>query len=315
VGWRGDSAAAARAADEAMLIALQTGNESMRAVAFAHRAAALGSLGEVVRARADLEEARALSETTRYAQGTMWALATEGELALSLGDAAAAERAFAPLLAFVEASEIGEPFVVHFVPDAVETLIGVGQLPRAAALLDRYAARADALERRWAMAGVARCRSVLAAARGELDDASVAASTAVARWQELEMPVDLGRALLALGRIQRRRGERRSARDALARALGIFEGCSARLWAERAVEEMRRIPIRRGAPAELTATEERVAQLTAQGRTNREVAQALFMSPKTVQANLTRVYAKLGIHTRAELGARIAKRQRGGSEP
>ena len=65
------------------------------------------------------------------------------------------------------------------------------------------------------------------------------------------------------------------------------------------------MPIRRGAPETLTATEERVARLAAAGRTNREVAQALFIAPKTVEANLARVYRKLEITSRAELGARM----------
>ena len=61
-----------------------------------------------------------------------------------------------------------------------------------------------------------------------------------------------------------------------------------------------------GRPTELTATERRVAELAATGLTNREVAAQAFMSPKTVEANLARVYRKLGIRSRAELGARLA---------
>lgn len=310
--WRGDFAAAIRDAEEAMLIAAQTGNESMRAVAHAHRAAARASSGDVPGARADLGQAMALGEASRYAQVLVWALGNEAVLELSLGDAAAAERALAPLVAHVEASGIGEPFVVHFLPDALEALIGVGQLDRAATLLERFAERAYALDRRWAIAGAESCRGLLAAARGDLESAVSAATAAVERWESLEMPVDLGRALLSLGRIQRRRGERRAARATLARALGVFQDRGAPLWAERAEAELRRIPIRR-APAELTETEQRVAALVAEGRTNREVARALFMAPKTVEANLMRVYGKLGIRSRAELGARFGARRRGPS--
>jgi len=77
---------------------------------------------------------------------------------------------------------------------------------------------------------------------------------------------------------------------------------------ERAATELARIPIRRGAGDELTPTEEQVAKLAAAGRTNRQVAQELFMSAKTVEANLARVYRKLGIGSRAELGAAMAGR-------
>src|SRR5207247_195828 len=86
---------------------------------------------------------------------------------------------------------------------------------------------------------------------------------------------------------------------------------SAMLWAERATEELRRIPIRRGAPEDLTPTEEQVAELVGAGRSNPEVAQALFMSRKAVEANLTRIYAKLGIRSRAELGLRLLERHKG----
>jgi DNA-binding CsgD family transcriptional regulator len=70
------------------------------------------------------------------------------------------------------------------------------------------------------------------------------------------------------------------------------------------------VGLRQHAPGELTATERRVAELAASGLTNREVAKAAFMSPKTVEANLARVYRKLGIRSRAELGARIGQEQR-----
>ena len=73
--------------------------------------------------------------------------------------------------------------------------------------------------------------------------------------------------------------------------------------------------MRHRSPHELTATELRVAELAAGGLTNREVATAAFMSPKTVEANLSRVYRKLGIHSRAELGATMASKERdGGAE-
>jgi DNA-binding CsgD family transcriptional regulator len=123
------------------------------------------------------------------------------------------------------------------------------------------------------------------------------------------MPLEIGRALITLGQVRRRRGERRAAREALERAGGLFHDLGAPLWAARAAEELRRIPIRRSASKdELTPTEEQVAALAAAGRTNREVAAALHMSPKTVEANLGRIYDKLAIRSRAELGARMTER-------
>jgi DNA-binding NarL/FixJ family response regulator len=86
----------------------------------------------------------------------------------------------------------------------------------------------------------------------------------------------------------------------------VFEQLGARSWTERTKAELDRVGLRR-APNDLTPTERRVAELAATGLTNREVASKAFLSPKTVQANLARVYRKLGINSRAELGARMAE--------
>jgi DNA-binding CsgD family transcriptional regulator len=86
----------------------------------------------------------------------------------------------------------------------------------------------------------------------------------------------------------------------------IFERLGAVVWAERARNELDVVGPRRRAPGELTATQLRVAELAAAGITNREIARAVFMSEKTVEAHITRVYRKLGIHSRAELGAWMA---------
>jgi len=107
--------------------------------------------------------------------------------------------------------------------------------------------------------------------------------------------------------VQRRRGERRLARETLRRALAIFEQLGAPLWAEKARAEIRRIGVRR-APQELTEGEQRVAELAARGMTGREIAATLFLSTRTVEANLARAYSKLGIRSRAELGAIMAGR-------
>jgi DNA-binding NarL/FixJ family response regulator len=81
------------------------------------------------------------------------------------------------------------------------------------------------------------------------------------------------------------------------------------MWAARAQAELSRIGLRPPAPLELTATEARVASLAASGHTNRQVAAELFLSPRTVEDNLARVYRKLGISSRAELGAAMTRRE------
>jgi DNA-binding CsgD family transcriptional regulator len=100
--------------------------------------------------------------------------------------------------------------------------------------------------------------------------------------------------------------QRALAAKTLGRALEIFERLGAPSWVEQARGELARAAPRRRSTTELTATELRVAKLAAEGLTNREVAQVAFMSPKTVEANLARVYRKLGIRSRAELGSRMS---------
>ena len=262
-------------------------------------------------ARADLSTARTLIEHTGHLQAIPWLLASEGLLALTEGDAGAAAQALAPLVAHVEANGVREPMQAYFLPDAIETLVRLGDLGRAEALLEGFARRAVEFDRPWALANAARCQGMLALARGELDAALAAAEDSVRGWEALGMPIERGRALLVLGQVQRRRMERRLAWQTFEEARDLFATLGARPWAARATDELRRVPIRRGASEDLTPTEERVATLAATGQTNLRMAKVLFMSPKTVEAHLSRVYTKLGIRSRAELGARMAVRREG----
>jgi DNA-binding CsgD family transcriptional regulator len=124
----------------------------------------------------------------------------------------------------------------------------------------------------------------------------------MAQHDRLPMPFERARTQLLLGQLQRRRRKKESASAALGEALRTFERLGARLWAERAASELARVGAGLGYGADLTPSEHRVAELAAQGMTNREVAAELFISPKTVEANLARVYRKLDIRSRAELG-------------
>jgi DNA-binding CsgD family transcriptional regulator len=127
-------------------------------------------------------------------------------------------------------------------------------------------------------------------------------------------PFDRARILLALGRVRRRAKQRRKAREALAEALAIFEQTGSRAWADAARAEAARCGVR-ATTGELTVSEQRVAELVAQGMSNREIAAAAFISPKTVEANLARVYRKLGIRSRAQLAVHIALQAAGSPTP
>lgn len=145
------------------------------------------------------------------------------------------------------------------------------------------------------------------AAQGDVEQARDVLVGALAEHDEVTIPFDRARTLLAIGQVRRRLRERGSARAAFDEAYREFSRLGARLWADRAAAELQRTGIRRGSGPDLTESERRVAELAASGMTNRQVAAALFMSPKTVDATLGRAYGKLGIRSRAELGAVIGR--------
>ena len=114
--------------------------------------------------------------------------------------------------------------------------------------------------------------------------------------------------MLVLGQVHRRAKRKRLAKEALTEALGIFENVPSGLWAERARTELQRVATRQ-ALATLTPTERQIAQLAADGLTNKGIAARMFVSAKTVEANLSRVYRKLGISARTQLGRALAEAQ------
>ncbi len=122
------------------------------------------------------------------------------------------------------------------------------------------------------------------------------------------IPFDRARCLLVAGLAHRRARRKRAARETLNAAAAEFELLGAMSYAERARSEAGRIGGRPPASLDLTETEDHVAKLAANGGTSRAIAGALFISPRTVEANLARIYRKLGISSRAELGALMALR-------
>lgn len=301
--WRrGSYDEAQRVVDDLLMIAAQAGNEPMRGIGLVHRGMVAALRGGVDDARAALDEAEELMARTGWALGGRYVCIVRGFLAVSVGDAPGAVAALEPLIAAVETGTYRDP-AVFFVPDAVEALVATGARARAAALI----ARLEPAGYEWAEADLLRCRALLLADAGDLDAASVAATRAAAAAERLEQPLATARSWLTLGQIQRRRRRKRDARAALEQALRLCEELGTPLWAERVRAELARVGAR--APeGGLTATERRIAELAATGLTNREIAQQAFVSPKTVEANLARVYRKLAISSRAELGARMAER-------
>jgi DNA-binding CsgD family transcriptional regulator len=297
---------AATLAEQADSFAVLTGSESMHAVVIGQRALVYAYQGEAAETQDACAEAAALFERLGDVWISVWMAASVALLELSRGQADAAWEACEPLTVLLEHQGIAEPVPAFFLPDALEALIAVGGLERAEPLIDALEDRGRVLDRPWALATGARCRGLLLAARGDIIGAAAALERAEVEHQRLDMPFELARTLLATGVVERRARRRARAKKSFERAFEIFDRLGAKLWAERAEQELGRVGLRRASGNELTAAERRVAELAARGLTNRQVAAALFISPKTVEANLTRIYRKLGIASRAELGARMA---------
>jgi DNA-binding CsgD family transcriptional regulator len=312
--WSGNWSAAEHRAIEHLDLAESTAQPDQRRQALFNLSLVHAHLGRAEEARTAAEALQLEAEQAGDQWGVSNAAAVLGLLELSLGHPSQAADHLARTVELREAIGTSEP--VRAYADYAEALIEIGSLDRADGVIRLLEERARATDRVPLLAISACCRGLLAAARQDLDAASAALEEALAQHERVTVPFDLARTLVVLGQVRRRRGERKAAREAFERARSIFEELGAPLWIARAQAELRRIPIRRrGVSDELTPTEQRVAELAGSGRTNREVAQELFMSPKTVGVNLTRVYRKLGIRSRAELGAKMVERNLGEPAP
>lgn len=231
---------------------------------------------------------------------------------LAAGESEAADRRLAAALAEIERVDFREPAIWRVDGDAIEAAVAVGDLERAESLVARFEERAARSRIPWSLAVSARCRALVLAAGGELEPAAEALERAVAEHERCPVPFERARTLLVQGKVLRRLKQKRQARAALEEALAIFRGLGADPWAARTEDELRRVAVRR-APEDLSATELRIATLAAEGLTNRAIAAEVFVTQKAVEANLARVYRKLGIRSRAQLSRALdARESRGG---
>ena len=222
-----------------------------------------------------------------------------GFLELSRGNTAESVRLLEPLPTRLWELGYGEPSHLQAIPNLVDAYIELGRPDEARPLLEWYEQRSRALDHPLGLVQAARCQGLLAAASGDVD-AAVAHFDAALDFG-LPEPFENGRTLLARGIVLRRAKRRRDARDALEEACATFDRLGASQWAARAHGELARVAGRPPSRENLTATERRVADLVADGRSNKEVAAALFVTVKGVEAHLSRIYRKLGIKSRAEL--------------
>jgi DNA-binding CsgD family transcriptional regulator len=266
--------------------------------------------------RAHAEAALALAEGRHDNYNAVRARGALGLETLARGDAAAAVEWLEPAVSMLDEGGVGNPNFFRLDADLAEALTRVGQPARAEPHVARLERQAEATGSPWSLAAGARCRAFIST-DAELVDAF---ETGLRLHNHDPSAFERARTELCYGERLRRAGQRRAAREQLRSALATFDRIGAQPWAERARIELRASGehIRRRDPTateRLTPQELQIALLVADGQTNRDVAARLFLSPKTVEFHLTRVYRKLEIHSRSELVRRVADSERDEERP
>jgi DNA-binding CsgD family transcriptional regulator len=303
--WRGDFVAADRIAAETRDRAAHLDGDVALFSAAAIESALAAYAGRVEEARRGAQVALDASNRSEGRELGGWMMANLGFLEVSLGNYEAALQALQPIVdGLFSDPDYSEIIVASSVSDAVEAMVHLDRHDEADRLLDLIERNGRRLDRAWMLAVALRGRSMLLAARGDIETAAMVAEQAMVEHGRLPMPFERARTQLLLGQLQRRQRQKGLASETLQEALDTFERLQTPLWAERARAELSRSKVSPGA-ATLTPSEQRVAELAARGMTNRAIGAELFISPKTVDANLTRIYRKLGVHSRAGLARRM----------
>ena len=312
--WGGELESAARTAAAAVEAAELLDDPAVSAIALSASALVHANDGHSPVARREAGEALAHFERLGWRSGVIWPLWALGLADLVDGNPAGVHGLLGPLAEQVVLMGPTDPVLRMFVPDEVEALVALGELDLAQEYLEPFERSAAELERAWAVAAAGRCRGALEAARGAQDEAAAAFERALAAHEAVDMPLERARTRLLAGEAFRRFKQRGRAREMFEAALAAFETAGAPSWAARARDGLARVG-RPGAGGDaLTETERRLAELAASGLTNHEVAARAFVSVKTVEANLTRVYRKLGVRSRVGL-ANALHEARGESPP
>jgi DNA-binding CsgD family transcriptional regulator len=223
-----------------------------------------------------------------------------GLLELSLGNFAATVDRLHILVTLPSGEPLRDAVAFRAAANVVEALLGLGRTDEAKELTERVERRARSADLPSWVAAAFRCRALVLAELGDVSGARAAIGKAKTVHTHHFEPFEHARTLLAAGAIGRRAKRKAEAREDLECARSTFERLGTRLWRERAQLELERTGVYR-AGGELSAAERQVAELAASGATNKEIAAALFMSVKTVEAHLSRVYRKLNVRSRTEL--------------
>ena len=297
----GDWATARTAAADSLRRARAAGETAAVAYAALTAARLSAGRGDALSCRAFVDEALGLAPTEANRQQ---AAAVLGLLAIGLRRPSEAIEALEPLVA-PSSGIVEEPFKHAVVADLVEGYVRAARRADAIGLVSRCGS-GGRRPSKLSAAVAARCRGLLAtngAFRPEFERALV--------WHaETSNPFERARTQLCFGERLRRDHGRREARRHLRDALATFRSLGAEPWAKRAeIELAASVETARGrdlAPWEpLTTQELEVARIVASGATNREAAEALFVSPKTIEFHLGNVFGKLGVRSRTQLAIRF----------
>jgi DNA-binding CsgD family transcriptional regulator len=231
------------------------------------------------------------------------ALRARGLTALLAHEPARAAESLRVVWQHTEREGIDEPGAFPVASALVEALAELGELDEARTITDRLRRSAAEQEHPWGLATAACCDALVRlGSRTDEEEAAAGLAAAAAAYGELGLRFDRARTLLLLGRAQRRCRKWAAARSALEQAAEAFEEIGSPGWLDEVRSELARVGARRPPPAgELSVAERRVADLAAEGLANKEIARALFVSVKTVEAHLSHAYAKLGVRSRAQL--------------
>jgi DNA-binding CsgD family transcriptional regulator len=195
---------------------------------------------------------------------------------------------------------LDEPAQRHWRADYAEALLRIGRIDDAERLMGVWEDLASRLGRTRVSASIARTRGLIAAARGDLEAATRLLEDAAAQHEAAGDRFGWARSKLAIGIVHRRLRHKRLARLALEAAARTFDEIGAASWASETRAELTRLGGRQRIEG-MSPSERRVAELVAEGRSNRDIAAALFVTERTVASHLTHVYAKLGVRSRTEL--------------
>ncbi|MFF3452681.1 ATP-binding protein [Streptomyces sp. NPDC002667] len=271
--------------------------------------------GTVEEARRLAEQAVRASESDGDRLFLLRALAVLGQAQLLPGDphgAAAAVEALQRVKELGEAMSAADPPLLRWYGDLAEALVVLGESDAAGAVIGEARTRVSGDAPGSVLAALERAEGLREAGLGRAKEGAVRLRAAVDLLRPLPLPVELVRTLIALGAVERRGRRRNAAREALGEALETATRIGAAPLAARARDELARLEAgdRRGEPGaegpELTPTEARIAGLVGGGATNREVAAELFISVKTVEGALSRVYRKFGVRSRTALAHAMA---------